>query len=118
MQTLGASMVAISPQLPQFCRELATERKLPFEVLSDQGNKVSKVFGVAFTMPHKMQWVYREVFNLDLPKFNGDDSWQLNMPARFVIDQQAVIRSAEVNLDHTSRPEPDDTIAVLKNLQG
>lgn len=107
-------MIAISPQLPQFCKELAVERRLPFEVLSDRGNKVSKMFGVAFTLPEKMKWVYRDVFKLDLPKFNGDDSWMLNMPARFVIDRQAVIRSAEVSLDHRSRPEPEATIAVLK----
>lgn len=118
MQALGASMVAISPQLQQFSKELAAERRLPFEVLSDQGNRVSKKYGVAFTLPERMKWVYGDIFKLDLPRFNGDDSWTLNMPARFVIDRQAVIRSAEVNLDHTSRPEPEATIAILKEIQG
>lgn len=117
MLALGASMVAISPQLQQYSKELAAERRLPFEVLSDQGNTVSKKFGVAFTLTEKMKWVYRDVFKLDLPKFNGDDSWTLNLPARFVIDQQAVIRSAQVNLDHTSRPEPEATIAVLQEIR-
>jgi hypothetical protein len=38
------------------------------------------------------------------------------MPSRFVVDQQAVIRAADVNFDHTIRPEPDTAIEALKNL--
>jgi peroxiredoxin len=109
--------VAISPQLQQFSKELATERRLPFEMLSDQGLAVTKMFGVAFTMPEKMKWVYRDIFKLDLPEFNGDNSWMLPMPARFVIDQNAIIQCAQVNLDHTMRPEPATTIEVLKTIQ-
>jgi peroxiredoxin len=114
---MGASLVAISPQLQQFSKELVTERRLPFEMLSDQGLAVTKMFGITLTMPEKMKWVYRDIFKLDLPKFNGDDLWMLPMPARFVLDQNAVIRSAQVNLDHTVRPEPATTIEVLKTIQ-
>jgi len=85
-------------------------------VLSDQGLAVAKRFGVAFTMPESMKWVYHDIFKLDLPKFNGDDSWMLPMPARFVLDQNAVIRAAQVNLDHTVRPEPIATIEILKTI--
>ncbi len=110
--------MAISPQLQEFSRELVTERRLPFEVLSDQGNAVANTFGVAFTFPEKMRWVYREIFKLDIPKFNGDDSWMLPMPARFIVDKNAVIQAAEINLDHTVRPEPASAIEMLKKLQG
>ena len=67
-------------------------------------------------MPDSMRWVYTEIFKLDLSTFNGDDSWTLPMPSRLVVDQQAIIRAADVNLDHTVRPEPDTAIAVLKSL--
>lgn len=109
--------MAISPQLQEFNRELVIERRLPFEVLSDKGNAVAKAFGVAFAFPEKMRWAYREIFKLDIPKFNGDDSWELPMPARFIVDKNAVIQAAEVNLDHTVRPEPASAIAVLKKMQ-
>jgi peroxiredoxin len=117
MQALGASLVAISPQLQEFSRELVAERRLPFEVLSDQGNAVAKTFGVAFAFPEKMRWAYREIFKLDIPKFNGDDSWMLPMPARFIVDQNAVIQASDVNLDHTMRPEPASALDVLKKIQ-
>ena len=114
---MGASLVAISPQRERHNQELVEERKLPFEVLSDRGNQVAQTYRVAYTMPDSMRWVYSEIFKLDLPAFNGDDSWTLPMPARFVVDQQAIIRAADVNLDHTIRPEPDTAIEALKNLK-
>ena len=93
------------------------ERRLPFEVLSDSGNQVAQTYKVAFALPESMRWVYKDIFKLDLPTFNGDDSWTLPMPARFIVDQQAVIHAADVNLDHTVRPEPDTAIEVLKILK-
>lgn len=64
-----------------------------------------------------MRQVYSETFKLDLPTFNGDDSWTLPMPSRFIVDQKGVIRAADVNLDHTVRPEPDTAIEVLRGLK-
>ena len=87
------------------------------EVLSDSGNQVAHTYRVAFTLPDSLRWVYKDIFKLDLPTFNGDDSWSLPMPARFIVDQQAVIHAADVNLDHTVRPEPDTAIEVLKILK-
>jgi peroxiredoxin len=114
---MGASLVAISPQLEHHNQELVKERKLPFEVLSDRGNQVAQKYRVAFALPDRMRWVYSEIFKLDLPTFNGDDSWTLPMPSRFIVDQHAVIRAADVNLDHTIRPEPDTAIDVLRRLK-
>ena len=54
---------------------------------------------------------------MDLEKFNGDSSWELPVPARYVIDRRNVIRSADLNYDYTFRPEPAETLAVLRNLQ-
>ncbi len=73
-------------------------------------------FGLVYTFPDGLRQVYSEVFGIDLPTFNGDDSWTLPMPARFIVDQKSIIRTVDVNLDHTIRPEPDATIEALKNL--
>jgi peroxiredoxin len=55
-------------------------------------------------------------FGIDLGKTNGDESWTLPMPARYVIDRDGVIRDAQVDPDYTRRPEPSETIAVLRAL--
>ena len=72
-------------------------------------------FGLRFALPDYLREVYRS-FPLDLEKFNGDPSWTLPIPARFVIDQQGIIRSAESDPDYTTRPEPVDTLEALRAI--
>jgi peroxiredoxin len=62
-----------------------------------------------------MRKVYRD-FGIDLTRFNGDDSWRLPMPARFVADGGGVVRSAEVHPDYTARPEPESVLDALEGL--
>ncbi len=110
-------MVAISPQLQRFNLELVKERKLPFQVLGDLQNEVARKYHVAFTLPDSMKRVYSEIFKLNVPEFNGDDSWTLPMPARFIVDTRSIIIAADVNLDHTVRPEPETALELLRQLK-
>ena len=110
-------MVAVSPQIERYNHDLVKKLRLPFEVLSDRGNQVAHSYKVAFTLPDSIRRVYKDTFKLELPRFNGDDTWSLPMPSRFIVDQQAVIRAADVNLDQTVRPEPDTAIEALKLLR-
>jgi peroxiredoxin len=107
--------VAVSPQLPEHSRELIERRHLTFEILSDRGNEVAARFGLRFPVPDYLQRIYR-TFQLDLEMFNGESSWTLPMPARFVIDRQGIIRSAEFDPDYTTRPEPAGTLEALRRL--
>lgn len=70
---------------------------------------------VAFVLPEDLRGVYRK-FGIDLPRSDGDDSWALPMPARFIIDRQGTIRSATADPDYTIRPEPDETVETLRKL--
>ena len=92
------------------------EHKLTFPVLNDHGLTIAKAFGLVFTLPDDLRDVYLKTFKNDLAKRNGDPSWQLPMPARFVIDRSAIIRAAEADPDYTVRPEPEETVAILKML--
>jgi peroxiredoxin len=111
---MGASLVAVSPQRAEFLRRMIAKHKLGFDVLTDSGNEVAAKFGLKFAVSDEVKKVYREVFGLDLEKFNGDGSWTLPMPARFIVDRQGIIRYAEADPDYTKRPEPDDTVAALR----
>ncbi len=113
----GARLVVISPQLQRTTREADTKHPtLSFELLRDRGNEVAKKFGLVFTLPEDLRQLYLK-FGIDLPKANGDDSWTLPMPARYVIDRGGVIRAADVDPDYTHRTEPTDTVAALKALK-
>jgi len=112
---MGATLVAISPQLPEHNRELIRTRQLTFEILTDRGNEVAATFGLRFKLPEYLRQVYR-TFPLDLERFNGEDSWTLPIPARFLIDPPGIIRAAESDPDYTTRPEPQDTLDALRAL--
>lgn len=72
-------------------------------------------YGLTFTLPEDLKKIYLQ-FNIDLEKYNGDGSWTLPLPARIIIDQQGIIRYAAINADYTVRPEPEETVAALKNI--
>ena len=90
---------------------------MTFEILSDPGNEVSHRYGLKFKFPEDLKEVFLK-FKIDLETYNGDDSWTLPLPARLIIDGDGIIRYAEINADHTVRPEPEETMAALKNIIG
>ena len=109
--------MAISPQLEVHSREFREEKKLTFDMLSDPGNEVAQLYGIRFELSEDLKKVY-QMFKIDLPKYNGDDSWTLPLPARLIINQAGIIRYAEINTDYTVRPEPEDTIDALRKIGG
>jgi len=94
-QKLGASLVAISPQTPPNSRRSQRENKLHSLILSDPENNVAAAFGLRFAVPDYLIDVYKYVFKNNLPLVNGDPSWTLPMPARYLIGQDGRILYAE-----------------------
>lgn len=116
IETMGASLLAISPQTAANSRRSIRQNKLGFPILSDPGNEVAAEFGIRFTLPDYLVALYRDTLNNDLAIVNGDASWTLPMPARFVIRQDGQITYSEVNPDYTRRPEPAEVVAVLQRV--
>lgn len=114
-EKLGASLVAISPQIAPNSRKSARQNKLTFPILSDPNGEVAAAFGLRFKLPDYLIDLYKSR-QIDLPAVNGDPSWTLPMPARFVIDCNGIIRYAEVNPDYTRRPDPSELLPVLEGL--
>ena len=110
----NARLVAISPQTRVNSRKAVRENGLDFPILSDPGNESAAAFGLRFALPDYLVALYTSLKN-DLPGFNGDASWTLPMPGRFVIGQDGVIRYAEVNPDYTRRPEPLDILPAVRS---
>lgn len=115
IEALGAALVTVSPQLPDNSLSTAEKLDLTFEVLSDEGNRVARDFGLVFTLPAKMRSIYQD-FGIDLTAANGDDSFELPVPATYVIDRSGIIRLAFVDIDYTKRLDPEEILAALKKL--
>ena len=93
------------------------QNALEYDVLTDSGNQYAEALRIRFRLPDYLIDFY-ESGGVDLPSFNDDDSWTLPMPARFVVDQTGTIRFAEANPDYTRRPEPIETLEVVKQICG
>lgn len=113
IKSLGANLIALCPQRPEFLRQMREKNKLEFDILRDKGNEVAETFNLRFTLPDYLQALYLK-FPLDLPRVNGEDSWTLPMPARYVIGQDGVIIAADFDPDYTRRPEAIKTVEDLQ----
>jgi peroxiredoxin len=113
IRELGGALVAISPQSAANSRKSARQNGLSFPILSDQGNEVAAMFGLRFRLPDDLVELYQQLGN-NLPLVNGDPSWTLPMPARYVIGPDGVIGYANVSPDYTLRPEPEEMLPALR----
>lgn len=108
-------MVAISPQQDKYSKQIKNKHELEFDILSDAGNQTAEKFGLKYAFPDYLVEVYQG-FGADFERFNGDDSWTLPMPARYVVNQEGIIVAADFDPDYTRRPEPEKTIEDLNNM--
>ena len=115
IKATGAQLVAISPQLPEKSVDQVSNSHLDFEVLSDIGNVLAKECGLVFTLPEALRPIY-DAWQIDIPGHNGDNSFELPIPATYIVDTAGKVRYAHVDMDYTRRLEPDIIIEQLLSL--
>ena len=113
IKSLGAHLIAISPQVAKESQITAEESGLTFHLLSDSHNNVARSFGLVFQLPPDLREIYLSL-GIDLSVSNGDDSFELPVPATYVIDRGGIIRAVYANADYVKRMEPSDIVTALK----
>jgi len=109
--------VVLTPEIERYTRAMHKKLNLTFDVLTDLHLKVAEQFGLVFTLPDYLRELYKS-FGSTLDRFNDEAEYRLPMPARYVIDQEGIIRAADVKADYTIRPEPCESISALKRIAG
>jgi peroxiredoxin len=112
IEQAGATLAAISPQTVQQSFFMRDQHKLRFPLLSDAGNKVARQFGLTYRVLDEQKAIYQRAF-VNLPFVNGDDSWELPIPATYIIDHDGTVLYASANEDYTDRPETTDIVRFL-----
>lgn len=105
----------ISPELPERTADMAAKQKLAYPIVWDEKSTVAEAFRLAFTLPDDLKAVYMG-FGNDLAARNGDPSWRLPVPSRFVIDTQGIVRFVQADPDYRYRPEPETTLEALRKV--
>jgi peroxiredoxin len=115
VRTLGAQIVVLTPELERYTRALHKKLNLTFDILSDPHLKTAEQFRLVFTLPDYLRELYKS-FGSTLDRFNDEPEYRLPMPARYILDKEGIIRSADVNADYTVRPEPSETLSKLQAM--
>jgi peroxiredoxin len=112
IERTGASLVGVSPQTVKQSHFMHDQHRLRFPLLSDGGNGLARKFGLVYRVPAEQQAIYRRSFT-NLPFINGDESWELPLPATYILRRDARVMFASANPDYTARPEPEDLLRAL-----
>lgn len=113
-ETMGANLIALSPELPNKSLNTVESNMLDFEVLTDIDAEVAQEYGLVFKLTSEVAEIYQELFNL--AGYNGNDHSELPLAATYVIDKSGVIRYAFLDADYRNRAEPADIVEALRSL--
>jgi len=108
----GAQLIAVSPELPDSSLSLIDKHALKYEILSDINNAVARELGLVFSLTEEMQKLYKE-FGIDLFKSQGNSAYELPVPATYVVDESGTVILSYVDIDYTTRMEPEEVLTVL-----
>ncbi len=110
-ESAGASLIGISPQSVNQAYFMHDQHKLRFPLLVDEGNRVARQFGIVYRVPDYQEKLFSSVF-INLPHINGDQSWELPLPATYVIGRDGRVQYAWINVDYTERAEPGEVLRL------
>lgn len=114
-QKAGATLMALTPELPDNSLTTSEKNNLEFNVLSDVGNTIGKAYGVVFTLTDAVAAIYEDGFGLS--KKNGDSNNQLPLAATYVIDKNGIIQYAFLDANYRERAEPSEILSALNTLK-
>lgn len=116
IRSLGADLMAISPELPDNTLTMAEKHAIPIDILSDATSEVIKKYGLWFAVPVEVKALYLEKFGVNLEKYNGAGRWELPVPATYVLDRDGIVRAGEADPDYTVRMEPSEIVAAIRAI--
>ena len=113
VRAMGAELVVISPQLPRFSAKIKADKALPFDLLTDEGLAYADQLNLTFMVPENVAAIYKQ-FGVNVAEHNGDAQLRLPMPARLAVNSDGKLLYAATDPDYTRRPDPAETLAVLR----
>tara|TARA_R110000868_G_scaffold241497_3_gene496732 strand:- start:454030 stop:454704 length:675 start_codon:yes stop_codon:yes gene_type:complete len=114
-EALGASVIAISPEVDEKSIELSRELDIGFYIGHDQNNELARSLGLTFTLDAKTIEKYQE-YKFIIPEANGTDKWELPIPATYVIDQDMTVKFVFDDTNHRKRADYKDVLKVVEEL--
>jgi peroxiredoxin len=115
LRELGASLVAVSPQVPEKLRAIKERHKLEFSVASDLNNALGREFGILYTFDEASQQS-SIASGKTIGETTGTGTWELPQPTAVVIGQGGIVRFVDVHPDWLLRTEAEPILAAVASL--
>lgn len=115
IKAAGATLVAITPELPDASLTTIEKNQLGYEVLSDVNADYARSLGLVFTLPEELRPIYKG-FGIHVEEHNGKGQFDLPLAATFVIKTDGTIASAFVDADYRYRKDPREVVRELQGL--
>ena len=113
LSELNTELIAITPETPDNSLTTSEKNELTFFVLSDIDNVYAKSLGLVFQLPEDLQGVYND-FGIDVVKHNGNNDFELPMPATYIVNKDREVIYSFVPEDYTERLDPETILEIIK----
>jgi peroxiredoxin len=112
----GGRIVAISPEFASFAQQMRTDTSADFPILADLDNGYALSLNLAVWVDDDMASLMSSA-GVDLPRYQGNQSWVMPIPATFALDRNGIIVERHVNVDYRERADLEHMINALRQLR-
>jgi len=112
----GASVIAVSPEKPEYLIETKEITGSEFTLLYDEGYRIANAYGVAFLPTHRQLMKYNTFTKASLKKSHSDDSQRLPIPATYIINGEGMITWRHFDPNYKKRSSVNEIIQVLSKI--
>ena len=114
VESLGAQIVAISPEKGRYGAELKSYAKAPFPVLADINNGYALELNLLFWVGDEKRKAM-EAGGFDIVPYQGNETWMLPIPATFIVGRDGVVKARYIDPDYRKRMDLDELLSALKS---
>lgn len=111
-----ARIVPISAEVQRYTRELRTEARASFPILTDVSAGYALSLNLAIIVDDRMAAMIGGA-GWDVPLYQGGTDWILPIPAVFIVDQDGTIVDRHVDPDYRNRMELSDLLRGVDRLR-
>lgn len=113
LQSLKTNLIAISPEKENEVAKTKSRNNLDFLLLSDNKNLLAKQLHLVFQVNKDVVIEYKTL-GIDLEESQGNKTYELPVPATFVINKNRKIIYAFVDADYTKRAPVSEIMNEIK----
>ncbi len=113
---MGATVVAVSPQKPEYLRRMEEQTEAEFRLLYDEGYAIADAYDVTFNPDKKQLFMYNTVLNANLKETHSDKSQRLPIPATYLVGRGGRIAWRQFDPDYKNRSNVADILGALSEL--